>query len=61
MVANMVAAVQAAIKQPDVIAGLNKLSLPPSGPPQRDFEKQVEADLVRWGPIVKASGFVAED
>jgi len=61
MVANMVAAVQAAIKQPDVIAGLTKLSLPPSGPPQRDFEKQVEADLVRWGPIVKASGFVAED
>ncbi|MEO7336959.1 MAG: tripartite tricarboxylate transporter substrate-binding protein [Caldimonas sp.] len=61
MVANMVTAVQAAIKQPDVIAGLTKLSLPPSGPPQRDFERQVAADLVHWGPIVKASGFVAED
>jgi len=61
MVARMVAAVQAAIKQPDVVAGLTKLSLPPSGPPQREFARQVEADLIRWGPIVKASGFVAED
>jgi len=61
MVARMVSAVQSAIKQPDVVAGLTKLSLPPSGPSQRDFAKQVEADLLRWGPIVKASGFVAED
>ena len=61
LVARMVTAVQAAIRQPEVIAGLTKLSLPPSGPAQREFEKQVEADLQRWGPIVKASGFVAED
>lgn len=61
MVARMVTAVQGALKQPDVVAGLTKLSLPPSGPPQREFAKQVEADLTRWGPIVKSSGFVAEE
>lgn len=61
LVAKMVAAVQAAIKQPDVVAGLEKLSLPPSGPSQRDFAKQVATDLEWWGPVVKASGFVAEE
>ncbi|MBU2410681.1 MAG: twin-arginine translocation pathway signal protein, partial [Gammaproteobacteria bacterium] len=61
LVARMVTAVQAAIKQPDVVAGLNKLSLPPSGPSQRDFARQVATDLERWGPIVKSSGFVAEE
>ncbi|NUZ08008.1 tripartite tricarboxylate transporter substrate-binding protein [Piscinibacter koreensis] len=61
LVARMVGAVQNAIRQPDVVAGLTKLSLPPSGPAQREFEKQVEADLQRWGPIVKSSGFVAEE
>lgn len=61
LVARMVTAVQAAIKQPDVVAGLEKLSLPPSGPSQRDFAKQVATDLEWWGPVVKASGFVAEE
>ncbi len=61
MVSRMVTAIQSALRQPDVIAGLTKLSLPPSGPPQRDFARQFEADLNRWGPIVKQSGFVAEE
>jgi tripartite-type tricarboxylate transporter receptor subunit TctC len=26
-----------------------------------DFAATVKADIARWGPVVKASGFIAED
>jgi len=54
-------AIREALKTSEVKAGLARLSLDIAGSSPGDFAQLVEADLKRWGPIVKASGFTAAD
>ena len=44
-----------------MIDGLEKLSFDVGGESTDEFTKIVQSELVRWGPIVKASGFSSED
>jgi tripartite-type tricarboxylate transporter receptor subunit TctC len=46
---------------PEWLAQLEKLSLDAMALPQPAFAALVKADLERWGPIVKASGYSADD
>lgn len=54
-------AIRAALKSDDVKAGLAKLSLNPTGDSPQAFARLVKAEFDRWGPIVEASGFRAEN
>jgi tripartite-type tricarboxylate transporter receptor subunit TctC len=55
------AAIGEAIRSPAMIEGLAKMGNEPKFQLPEEFAATVKADLVRWGPVVKASGFVAED
>jgi tripartite-type tricarboxylate transporter receptor subunit TctC len=55
------AAIGEAVKSPEMIADLAKMGNEPKFQPPDQFAATVKADLERWGPVVKASGFVAED
>jgi tripartite-type tricarboxylate transporter receptor subunit TctC len=55
------AAIGEAVKSPAMIANLAKMGNEPKFQPPDQFAATVKADLERWGPVVKASGFVAED
>jgi tripartite-type tricarboxylate transporter receptor subunit TctC len=55
------AAVAEAVKSPHMIENLAKVGNEPHYQAPADFAATVRADLARWGPVVKASGFVAED
>lgn len=46
---------------PDVIEALAKFVSEPEYMPVAEFAARVKADTESWGPIVKASGFTAED
>ncbi|MGZ3410661.1 MAG: Bug family tripartite tricarboxylate transporter substrate binding protein [Xanthobacteraceae bacterium] len=48
-------------KMPDIIESLAKFGNEPGWQPQPEFAARVKADIERWGPVVKASGFVATD
>jgi len=61
VVAQRAQEVAAAAQSADMLALLDKLSLDPMAMPQPQFAALVRADLERWGPIVKASGYSAED
>jgi tripartite-type tricarboxylate transporter receptor subunit TctC len=50
-----------ACKMPDIVDDLAKFGNEPGWQPQPEFAARVKADIARWGPVVKASGFVAED
>ena len=50
-----------AVKAPDMAAALAKFGNEPSFQGPDAFATTVKDDLVRWGPVVKASGFVAVD
>jgi tripartite-type tricarboxylate transporter receptor subunit TctC len=54
-------AIRAALKTDDVKAGLAKLSLEPSGDSPEELARQVKYEFDRWGPIVEASGFRADN
>jgi tripartite-type tricarboxylate transporter receptor subunit TctC len=54
-------AIRAALKTDDVKAGLTKLSLEPAGDSSEAFARLVKSEFDRWGPIVEASGFRAEN
>jgi tripartite-type tricarboxylate transporter receptor subunit TctC len=54
-------AIRDALKTDDVKAGLAKLSLDPAGQPPEAFARLVKSEFDRWGPIVEASGFRAEN
>ena len=54
-------AIRAALKSDDVKAGLAKLSLEPSGDTPEELARLVKYEFDRWGPIVEASGFRAEN
>ena len=60
-VAKLASAIEAAAKSPDVTQNMEKFGMQaaPSGPAA--FATTIKTDLERWAPIVKASGFTAED
>jgi tripartite-type tricarboxylate transporter receptor subunit TctC len=61
VVAALNKAVAEAIQQPDVLDSLAKSGNEPNPQTPEQFAARVKADIARWGPVVKASGFVAQD
>lgn len=61
LVAQRQAALATALQSPELLALLDKLALDRYTLPQERFAALVRADLERWGPIVKASGYSADD
>jgi tripartite-type tricarboxylate transporter receptor subunit TctC len=55
------AAIGEAVKSPEMIDHLAKIGNEPKFQPPEEFAASVRADMERWGPVVRASGFVAED
>jgi tripartite-type tricarboxylate transporter receptor subunit TctC len=55
------AAIREAVQSPQMIENLSKVGNEPWFMTPADFAAKVKADVARWGPVVKASGFVAED
>jgi tripartite-type tricarboxylate transporter receptor subunit TctC len=54
-------AIRAALSTDYVKVGMAKLSLDPTGDSPQGFARLVKAEFDRWGPIVEASGFRAEN
>jgi tripartite-type tricarboxylate transporter receptor subunit TctC len=54
-------AVSAAAESPEFVATLDRLALEPMSMSQAKFAAYVHDDLRRWEPIVKASGYVADE
>jgi tripartite-type tricarboxylate transporter receptor subunit TctC len=61
IVAALSKAIADACKQPDIVEALAKSGNDPGFIPQPEFAARVKADIARWAPVVKASGFVATD
>ncbi len=55
------AAIADAVKSAPMIDSLAKVGNTPAFQSPADFAATVKADIARWAPVVKASGFVAED
>lgn len=55
------AAIRVALKTDLVQQGLTKLGFEAAGESQADFARLMRNDLDRWGPIVRDSGFTAEE
>jgi tripartite-type tricarboxylate transporter receptor subunit TctC len=49
------------LQSAEMVDSLGKNSLQPITQSPEEFARMVRADLARWSPIVKASGFTAED
>jgi tripartite-type tricarboxylate transporter receptor subunit TctC len=49
------------VKSPQMAESLAKIGNLPAFQTPAEFAAVVKADVARWAPIVKASGFVAED
>jgi tripartite-type tricarboxylate transporter receptor subunit TctC len=54
-------AIRAALRTEPMQKGLAKLGFEAAGESQGDFARLMRNDLNRWGPIVVASGFTAEE
>lgn len=54
-------AIKASMRSETVQQGLSKLGFEAAGESQADFARVMRSDLERWGPIVQASGFTAEE
>ena len=54
-------ALEVVLKGPDYAESLAKFGNEPTFQTPAEFASRVRADIERWGPVVKASGFVAED
>jgi tripartite-type tricarboxylate transporter receptor subunit TctC len=50
-----------AVRSPEMTESLAKIGSDTKFQPPEQFAATVKADLERWGPVVKASGFVAEE
>ena len=61
MVTKLNAAIQKALQARQLVEGLERLSFEVVGQSPAEFGKIVKAELDRWGPVVKASGFSAEE
>ncbi len=55
------AAILHALKSKEVTEGFAKLAFDPVGESPADFARIIKADYERWAPIVKASGFTADE
>jgi tripartite-type tricarboxylate transporter receptor subunit TctC len=55
------AAIGDAVKSPEMIENLAKAGNEPNFQTPAEFAATVKADIIRWAPVVKASGFIAED
>jgi tripartite-type tricarboxylate transporter receptor subunit TctC len=55
------AAIGEAVRSPDMIESLAKIGNDTKFQSPDQFAATIRADLERWGPVVKASGFVAEE
>jgi tripartite-type tricarboxylate transporter receptor subunit TctC len=53
--------VREALSAPDYIAQLATFGLQPNHQSPEEFARRVRADYDKWGPIVRATGFTAED
>jgi tripartite-type tricarboxylate transporter receptor subunit TctC len=60
-VAKLNAAVRNALKAQQVIDGLGKLAWDIKGESPEEFARIVGTELKRWGPVVQASGFSADE
>jgi tripartite-type tricarboxylate transporter receptor subunit TctC len=60
-IAALNAAIGEAVRAPDMIENLAKFGNEPGFLPPDQFKARVKADLERWAPVVKASGFVADE
>jgi len=54
-------AIREALKTDAVKAGLATLAFEPAGASPSDFAKLIKSDFERWGPIVRASGFMPDE
>jgi tripartite-type tricarboxylate transporter receptor subunit TctC len=54
-------AIDEAVRSKPMLENLAKLGNEPGFSTPAQFAAMVKADIARWGPVVKASGFVAED
>jgi tripartite-type tricarboxylate transporter receptor subunit TctC len=61
VVTKLNAAIRAALKTKPVVEWLEKASFEVGGDSPAEFGKTIKAELERWGPVVKASGFSSED
>jgi tripartite-type tricarboxylate transporter receptor subunit TctC len=61
VVAKLNTAIRTALKAKPLVEGLEKLSFEIEGATSFDYTKTVKAELARWAPVVKASGFTAEE
>jgi tripartite-type tricarboxylate transporter receptor subunit TctC len=55
------AAIHQAVESPKMIENLARAGNAPAFEQPAQFAAIVRADLLRWGPVVKASGFIADD
>ncbi len=55
------AAMREATRSPAMIDNLAKFASEPLFQTPAEFSETIKSDLTRWGPVVKASGFVAVD
>jgi tripartite-type tricarboxylate transporter receptor subunit TctC len=55
------AAIGEAVKSSQMIENLAKVGNTTAFQSPQEFAATVKADIARWAPVVKASGFVAED
>jgi tripartite-type tricarboxylate transporter receptor subunit TctC len=55
------AAISEAVRSPEMNESLSKIGYEAKFQSPEEFAATVRADLERWGPVVKASGFVAEE
>ena len=61
MVGALNAALGEAVRSRELTDGLAKIGNEPAHQSPAEFAATLKADIDRWGPVVKASGFVAED
>jgi tripartite-type tricarboxylate transporter receptor subunit TctC len=61
VVSALSAAIHDAVKSKEMLDSLAKVGNQPTFQTPAEFAATVRADLDRWGPVVKESGFVAED
>lgn len=61
IVAAVNASVAAAFAAPDTRETLSKMALEPSVLSLREFAALIKADLDRWGPVVRQTGYTSDD
>jgi tripartite-type tricarboxylate transporter receptor subunit TctC len=61
VVNSLAAAIADAVKSPQMVESLAKVGNVPAFQTPAEFAAVLKADIARWAPVVKASGFVAED